>query len=77
MNSIENYELFFKEKKESEPGSPDSSPKKSNPSNKYLSNFSINKWENIPDELKKLDQWVRRKLRKVMVKNPRCHRGDC
>ena len=62
MNSIENYELFFKEKKESERSSSDSRPKKTNPSNKYLSNFSINKWENIPDELKKLDQWVRWKI---------------
>ena len=60
MNTTEDYKPFFKEINESGQGiaCPDSSSKKSNPSDSYLSNFSINKWKNTPDELKNYNQWV-------------------
>ena len=60
MKTSEDYKLFFKEI--NEPGQatpcPDPSSSKSNLSDSYLSNFSINKLKNIPDELKNFNQWV-------------------
>ena len=64
MNKTENYKHYFEERGESEPSGSDSSQKKSNPSDKYLYIFSENKWENIPDELKNLNQWVTWKAEK-------------
>jgi hypothetical protein len=58
MNIMKENDLPLNEKKEPGLFNPDSNKKENELPNSYLSKLFKNNWENIPSELKYLDQWV-------------------
>jgi RecA-family ATPase len=58
MDILKEFDLLFNEKKESGPHSSDSYKRKERQSDSYLSKSNSNRWDNIPSELKSLNQWV-------------------